>query len=301
MEKQNITISSDQRNRYVFWTLIRSLISTPVLVLVMLMTVCFSLFLGAYPLSTQQVVTALAVNLGFEAADNISETVVYLVGHIRLPRILLGVLVGAGLSVSGVVVQGLFRNPLADPSLIGITSGAMAFAVAGILFAGTISSFISPFLGYLTTALMAFIGGLISTIVVFTLATHKGRTSVATMLLAGIAITALGGALTGLMTYFSSEEELRDITFWTLGSLGGANWKMLAIVAPVVIIITIILIRHAQQLDLLLLGEKEAMYMGGNVQRIKWMVIICAAFAVGVCVAVSGVITFIGIGCSSSD
>jgi len=167
----------------------------------------------------------------------------------------------------------------------------MTFAVAGILFIGILKSF----LGYASIALMAFTGSLLSTFLVYRLATSRGRTSVTTMLLAGIAITAFGGALTGLMTYFSTEDELRDITFWTLGSLGGATWTMLTLLAPMVLLPCFILYRYAHQLDLMLLGEQEAAYMGVHTQRIKCIVVACVAMAVGACVAVSGVIAFVAL------
>ncbi|GJM34239.1 MAG: hypothetical protein DHS20C18_32400 [Saprospiraceae bacterium] len=224
-----------------------------------------------------------------------TNAITYLIWHIRLPRIILALLVGAGLATSGAAIQGLFRNPLADPALIGITSGAMVFAVAGILFAGVLLQSLNGFLGYATITFLAFSGSFLSTIIVYRLATVEGHTSVSTLLLAGIAITALGGAITGLMTYYSSEDELRDITFWTLGSLGGANWKMLAFVCPLVIGSIFILLKNATRLDILLLGEKEARYLGVHTQKLKWIIVGCTAMAVGVCVAVSGVIAFVAL------
>jgi iron complex transport system permease protein len=215
----------------------------------------------------------------------------YLLFDIRLPRILMGVVIGAGLAVSGAAIQGLFRNPLADPALIGVTSGAMTFAVAGILFFNALSVWV----GQAAITICSFAGSLLCTLLVYRLATSNGRTSVATMLLAGIAITALGGALTGLMTYFSTEEELRDITFWTLGSLSGATWEHLMIIAPIVGIALLVLHRYSQSLDLMLLGEHEAAYMGVNVQRAKWIIIICVAIIVGACVSFSGVIAFVAL------
>ena len=232
---------------------------------------------------------ALAPGIAVEASLE------YLIWHIRLPRIVLAVLVGGGLAVSGAAIQGIFRNPLADPSLIGITSGAMVFAVAGLLFAGWLLPVVGGWLGYSLVMILAFAGSLLCTLLVYRLASHRGRTSVFTMLLAGIAITALGGALTGLMTYFSSEEELRDITFWTLGSLSGANWTTVGLIAPVLLFSLLLLISRAEDLDVLQLGEAEANTMGVDVQRMKWLIIVASALAVGACVAVSGVIGFIAL------
>jgi iron complex transport system permease protein len=270
------------------------LLSTPVLAGSLLMVLLLALFKGAYALSPGQLLAVLSSVLpGVEGETSASLN--YLVWHLRLPRVLLGLVVGMGLAVSGAAIQGLFRNPLADPALIGVTSGAMVFAVAGILFASVLFGSVQSMAGYAAVALMAFVGSLLSTVLVYLLASMRGRTSVVSMLLAGIAVTALGGALTGLMTYFSSEEELRDITFWTLGSLGGANWKLLALTATAVLLPVGLLFGQARQLDLLMLGEREAAYMGVPVQRLKWIVVLCTACAVGACVAASGIIAFVAL------
>ncbi len=270
------------------------LLSPPMLTLLLAISALCALLIGAYSLPAQQVGLVMGEQLlGLEAG--LPQTLSYLVWDIRLPRILLSVFVGGGLAIAGAAVQGLFRNPLADPALIGVTSGAMVFAVAGILFSTSVLGVIGSWLGYATVTMMAFTGSLLTTFLVYWLASSKGYTSVVTMLLAGVAITALGGALTGLMTYFSDEDELRDITFWTLGSLGGANWQMLALLVPLVLLPAFILWRQSSQLDLLLLGEREAAYTGVNTQRTKWIVIGCAALIVGACVAVSGVIAFVAL------
>ena len=270
------------------------LLSAPVLSALLLLSVLSALLIGAYSLPAQQVGRVMGEQLfGLEAG--LPQTLSYLVWDIRLPRILLSVFVGGGLAIAGAAIQGLFRNPLADPALIGVTSGAMVFAVAGILFSATVLGALGSWLGYATITVMAFTGSLLTTFLVYWLASSKGYTSVVTMLLAGVAITALGGALTGLMTYFSDEDELRDITFWTLGSLGGANWTMLGLIVPLVLAPALLLWRQSSQLDLLLLGEREAAYTGVNTQSTKWIVIGCAALIVGACVAVSGVIAFVAL------
>ncbi len=268
--------------------------SNQALVLLLCASVLGALFIGAYPVNASQVILAIQEGLGW-SQDNDNASVTFLIWHLRLPRILLATVVGAGLAISGAAIQGLFRNPLADPALIGITSGAMVFAVAGIFFATSLLQSFSTILGYASIMILAFLGSFISTFLVYRLATSEGRTAIATLLLAGIAITALGGALTGLMTYFSTEDELRDITFWTLGSLGGATWQMLAVIGPIVSIASFILIKNAAKLDLLLLGEQEAQYLGLNLQQLKWLIIGCTALIVGACVAVSGVISFIAL------
>lgn len=253
-----------------------------------------SMLIGAYSISLQEVGQTLFSVLGL--SGNKSEThLAYLLFEIRLPRVLLSIVVGAGLGFSGAAIQGLFRNPLADPALLGITSGAMVFAVAGILFANSYLLAFNSLFGYAAIALLAFLGSTLTTLFVYRLGAKSGRSVVTIMLLAGIAITALGGALTGLMTYFSSEDELRDITFWTLGSIAGANWQLLAVVVPAVVIPMLLLLRMSRSLDLILLGEQEASYLGVNIQQLKWRIILCTAMMVGACVAVSGVIAFVAL------
>lgn len=255
----------------------------------LLLAILFSIAKGAYELKYAQILEV------FVQSEQGASPIRYLLLDIRLPRVLLAIVVGAGLSISGVAIQGLFRNPLADPTLIGITSGGMLFAIGGIIFSGTFLAGISNFLGYTTIALFSFIGSLLTTLLIFKMATFGGKTHVTTMLLAGIAVTALAGAITGLLTYFSSEDQLRDITFWTLGSLSSANWKVLMIVFPAVAIALIMLLRITPSLDLFMLGESEASYLGVNVQQTKWIVIIFSALAVGICVSVTGVISFVAL------
>ena len=274
--------------------LLQVLFSNTNLAVLLVLCMCYSLFVGAYSTGINDVINTISSFLGVpgsSAADSLS----YLLWNVRLPRIFLAVLVGAALALSGAAIQGLFRNPLADPSLIGVTSGAMVFAVAGIFLGSTLLASFHASLGFVSTLILAFTGSLLTTYWVYRLATYRGQTSIATMLLAGIAITALAGALTGLMTYFSSEDELRDITFWTLGSVGGANWKVLSYLAPLLLVAGVLLLRVQKQLDLLSLGEREAHYLGVNLQYVKWTVIGGAALAVGTSVAFCGMISFIAL------
>lgn len=210
---------------------------------------------------------------------------------IRIPRVLLAAIVGSSLAVSGAAMQGLFRNPLADPGLIGISSGA-ALAVAILIVVG------GPFtgaLGLYGLSLAAFVGGAITCVLIFKFAQLTGSFSVTYMLLAGIAINALSGAGTGFLTYLSSDEELRTLTFWTMGSLGGALWPAVIVAATIVIPTTFILTRNARKLNILLLGEEEAKHLGVDSEKLKRNIIICTALSVGAAVAVSGIIGFVGL------
>lgn len=210
---------------------------------------------------------------------------------IRLPRVLLAIIVGASLAVSGAAMQGLFRNPLADPGLIGITSGAaLAVGIMIVLVGPMPGTF-----GLYGLSIAAFVGGLLTSIVIFKISHLTGSFSVTYMLLAGIAINAMTGAGTGVLTYLSNDEQLRSLTFWTMGSLGGALWPGVIVAATVVIPSTLLLLKYAKQLNILLLGEQEAHYLGVDIHRLKLVVIMTTALSVGVAVAVSGIIGFVGL------
>ena len=254
-----------------------------------------SLAIGAVDMTMGQVLAILGDQVGVSlpwAYETRQELVLM---AIRLPRVLLAIGVGGGLAVSGAVMQGLFRNPLADPSLIGVSSGAALAAVVTIVLGATVFGTWAAWLGAFLLPAAAFAGGVGATLVVYHLATSGGRTSVATMLLAGIAINALAGAGTGLMIFVADDDQLRDLTFWTLGSLGGATWSQLAVVGPCLIAGMLTAPLMARPLNAMLLGEGEALHLGINTERVKKLVIVLAAFVVGAAVAVSGVIGFVGL------
>ena len=212
---------------------------------------------------------------------------------IRLPRIILALLVGSVLAILGAVMQGLFRNPLADPSLIGVSGGASVGA--SIVIVAACGAMLSPLAGLSMVALGAFIGGVITTLVVYRVATSILGTSVTTMLLAGIAIGAIAGAFNSLLSYFSDNQMLRQISVWQMGNLGGANWQKASLMAAVSLIIFSLLPSHAKSLNAFLLGESEARHLGIDVQRIKRQLIFLTALGVGVSVALAGLIGFVGL------
>ncbi|WP_421912640.1 FecCD family ABC transporter permease [Mesorhizobium sp.] len=218
-----------------------------------------------------------------------------IVYDIRLPRVILGMLVGAALAVSGAVMQGLFRNPLADPGLIGVSAGSSLGAVSIIVLGGTVLAPITLALGTLALPLAAFFGGLATTLLLYQVATRRGQTSVATMLLAGIALAALAMALTGILIFMADDRQLRDLTFWSLGSLGGATWHKIGSVGPVIVLALASMPFLARGLNALSLGEATAGHLGIPVQRLKYVAIIGVSAAVGASVAVSGGIGFVGI------
>jgi iron complex transport system permease protein len=213
---------------------------------------------------------------------------------IRLPRILLAIFVGAVLATTGAVMQGLFRNPLADPSLIGVSSGASVGASLMIVTAG---GFIQggTLVGLSLVSVGAFVGGFTATLLVYRLATSGVGTSVTTMLLAGIAIGALAGALNSLLSYFSDNDMLRQISLWQMGNLSGASWLKVTIMGLVAMLLMGLFPRDSKALNALLLGESEARHLGINVQRVKRRLIVLTALGVGVSVAVAGLVGFVGL------
>lgn len=260
----------------------------------LLLVVWLSLALGPVSLPLGDTLRALAHMLGLPvSADGLGQAEL-IVGQIRLPRTLLGIATGGVLALAGVAMQGLFRNPLADPGLIGVSSGAALGAAIAIVFGASIGGLPEAFAPYLLSA-CAFAGGLLVTALVYRLGRHNGQTSVATMLLAGIALTALAGALIGLFTYLADDATLRTLTFWNLGSLNGASYPRLWPLLLITLLVACWLPRRVNALNALLLGESEARHLGFDVERLKVELILCTALGVGAAVAAAGMIGFIGL------
>ncbi|WP_425458294.1 FecCD family ABC transporter permease [Collimonas rhizosphaerae] len=214
---------------------------------------------------------------------------------IRLPRVLLAILVGCGFGAAGSAMQALFRNPLADPGLIGVSSGAALGAALTIVLGATLWPNALRMVGIYAPMLAAFIGALAVAMLVYRIAAARGRLALPLLLLAGIAINAIVGAAIGLLIYVASDDQLRTLTFWNLGSLAGAQWSLLAVATPVVVFSIAALARHSAALNAMLLGEAEAMHLGVPVQAIKRQVLIASALCVGALVACTGAIGFIGL------
>lgn len=245
-------------------------------------------------ITASDVVAILLKQLGWTGASVEPQQEAVLMA-IRLPRVLLGVLIGAVLGISGAAMQGLFRNPLADPGLIGISSGASLFAVVTIVLQVKLAQWLPIQPGLYMLSLAAFSGAALTTLLVYHLSRQHGKAVVATMLLAGIAVNALSGALTGLMTYLANDAQLRSITFWGLGSLGGASWEMLRVIAPILLLPLLLMPRLGKSLNAFALGESQAGHLGIDARRLKRQVILLATLGVGVSVAVAGVIGFVGL------
>jgi iron complex transport system permease protein len=214
---------------------------------------------------------------------------------IRLPRIAVAAIVGGLLATSGAIMQGLFRNPLADPGLDGVSSGAGLVVAGTIVGLDRLAGATGPHLPTEASPLAAFVGALATTWILYRIATRDGRTSVVTFLLGGLAIAALANAGTGLLIFLADDRQLRDITFWTLGSLAGATWGKLAALLPFLLLTVLAMPVIARGLDLLALGESEAYHSGIAVEWLKRGSIVLVAAAAGASVAICGVIGFVGI------
>jgi iron complex transport system permease protein len=239
-----------------------------------------------------RVLGILASELGMSGSDALLEERSVVIA-IRVPRILLGSAVGAALGVSGALMQGLFRNPLADPGLIGVSSGAALGAKAVIVLGGTLG--LSGALATYALPVAAFVGAVGVTSLVWSLSLRSGRTEVATLLLAGIAINALAISLQGLLALAASDSQLRAITFWTLGSLGGASFQNVALTLPIVMAVVALSPALSPALNALLLGESDARSLGVPIERLKRVAIVLSSLAVAASVAFSGIVGFVGL------
>jgi iron complex transport system permease protein len=274
------------------WSSLRTLSPVAILVgllLVLMAIAALSACVGAAGIPPGRLAAALGLSDADPATLARDRLVLF---SVRLPRITLAAGVGAMLAAAGTIMQGLFRNPLADPGLVGVSSGAGLAAATVIVFGDRLLTGPLPFE---VLPLAAFAGALLTTTLLYRIATRDGRTSIATLLLAGLALGALAGALTGLLVFVADDRQLRDITFWTLGSLAGATWAKFWAIAPFLGGLLASLPFIAGGLDRLVLGEAEAFHMGTAVERLKQIAIVLVAIAAGAAVAVAGVIGFVGI------
>ncbi len=252
-----------------------------------------SLYMGVYVFekhSFTEVLQGLFTN-----DDSLSQSDRFVMMDLRLPRIVMAILIGSALAVSGTCLQGMFKNPLATPDLIGITSGASLFAAIAIVLGSSLKPYVPEVFHFSFLSIMAFIGALLTMLLVYRISTSAGKTNVVVMLLTGVAVTALGFAVTGFLIYISKEEQLRDLTFWNLGSLGGATWTKNAILLIIVVVSFFFLINKGKALNAMMLGERDAQHLGIPVERIKKQIVVLTALMVGTSVAFAGTIGFVGL------
>jgi iron complex transport system permease protein len=265
-----------------------------VLLVVLVLAILLALSVGQVTIPVKEIALIPLHKIGLIAhePDAVLETVLL---NIRIPRIAMTVLIGAALAISGAALQGLFRNPLVEPGLIGVSSGA-ALAVVVLVVFGSAFSFASVGLGLnLVLPLAAFAGGLAATLLVVKIGRQSGKTNIAVLILGGVAINALAGALMGLVIFYADENQLRMFTFWTLGDLGGATWQKVLIAAPVLLLASAWMLTYQFPLNAIAIGEAEAFHMGVDVERVKKSIVFFSALAVGVSVSLAGIIGFIGL------
>jgi iron complex transport system permease protein len=260
----------------------------PALTILLIAATLAGIGLGAVRISPEQTVAILLHHAGIDLDVAYTRQQDAIVWAIRMPRVILAILVGGALAVSGAALQGMFRNPLADPGLIGVSSGAALGAV------GSIALGFSAF-GFASMPACAFVGGMIASIAVYLMARHDGRTEVVTLVLTGIALNTVAGALTGLLTYVATDQQLRAVVFWSLGSLGGATWTSVYAAFPFIIAGLILIPRWSGALNLFVLGEREARHLGVDTERVRLKLILITALMTGAAVAVAGVVGFVGL------
>jgi len=254
----------------------------------LVLTLIISVRIGAVNISFENIFSYL-----FTSKEDSIERSLFL--KIRLPRVILCAFVGAALSVSGALMQALFRNPIVEPGLVGTSSGA-AFGAAFVFVMGkTLTGPLVDFIGPFMLPLFAFAGGLLATMIVYRLSNVFGKTNVNTLLLAGIAVNALANGGTGFFSYVARDPQARSITFWNLGTLSGADWNAVYLVGISTLVGILVALRFSKSLNALLLGETEAGYLGINTERMKVQLIILNTFIVAMATSIVGVISFLGL------
>ena len=267
---------------------LRTIILSTALGLILVAAVIVSAITGQLTISPSDVVGSLLKWMGiansWAPADPVIESTLQVV---RFPRIVMALAVGAALAVAGALMQAVFGNPLAEPGVVGVSSGAALGASTAIVFGISASGG--------GVALLAFLGGLGATLLVYAVARAGGRTEVVTLLLTGIAINAFAQAGLAFVLFLADTASREQIVFWQLGSLAGSLWSEVVVVLPVLVIGTVLALMMSRQLDLLALGERNARHLGVDVERLRIVAIVLVASLTGVAVAFAGIIAFVGL------
>lgn len=264
----------------------------PVLILLLVITLLCAIAFGAVSILPSEMLSSLKHFFSGQKPATLYEGVFI---QLRLPRVLLCAITGAILAVSGVLMQGLFRNPIVEPGLIGTSAGAAFGASIVFVMAANMNVRVKELAGPLLVPLFAFGGALLATYAVYALAKNAKRISIVSLLLIGIAVNAVGLSGTGFMSYIARDPQARSITFWNLGTFSGASWSQVIIVGTVAAIIFVVAIRYAKALNILLLGEEEAGYLGVDTQKLKRSVMLLNTAMVSIATAFVGVISFVGL------
>ena len=264
----------------------------PVTIILLVIVILCAIAFGAVSITMNDMFSGIVHALQNKKPANIYQAVFL---QIRLPRVILCAVTGAILSVSGVLLQGLFRNPIVEPGLIGTSAGAAFGASLVFVFAVQMSKEIQSITGPLLVPLFAFGGGLLATFLVYSISKSQKRISITSLLLVGIAINAIGLSGTGFMSYIARDPQARSITFWNLGTFSGATWLQVGITSCIAFIVFIISLRYSKQLNALILGEEEASYLGVEPEKLKRRILILTTAMVSVATAFVGVISFVGL------
>jgi iron complex transport system permease protein len=261
----------------------------------LVISIFLSIGCGAVSITYREILISFLRLVGFHPAQAIDPVHEGLFMQIRLPRVLLCALVGASLSVSGALMQALFRNPIVEPGLIGTSSGS-AFGAALVFVIGkSYFTSLSPVLGTLILPLSAFLFGLLATWIVYKLSAVVGKVNVATMILVGIAINAIAAGGTGFLSYIARDPQARSITFWNLGTVSGADWPSVVLVCCSSLLAALAALRYSKSLNALLLGEEEAAYLGIDTEQLKMRIMLINTLLVAIATSVVGVIGFVGL------
>jgi len=264
------------------------LVSSILLCLIMLASIQW----GAVSITNQQMADAIQHFFQGKTASSIYEGVFL---QIRLPRVLLCLFSGAILSVSGVFMQGLFRNPLVEPGIIGTSAGAAFGASIVFVLAAYLTIEWKSLVGPLLVPLFAFIGAILATYLVYSVSKSQQKTNVLSILLVGLAINAMGLSGMGFMTYIARDPQARSINFWNLGTFSGANWQQVFIVLILLIIVIFSIFKFIKPLNALLLGEEEALHLGVNIKQFRRKILLINTIMVAIVTSFVGVIGFVGL------
>lgn len=255
----------------------------------LVITALLSVGIGQLSVSPMEVLSVLlksvGIDIGIVPAHPNAESALW---TIRFPRVVMSLVIGAALAVAGMLMQAIFGNPLAEPGVVGVSSGAALGACSAIVFG-------LNFFGEWTIAILAFGGGLVTTLIVYVYSRAAGKTEVVTLILTGIAVNAFCGAGLAFLTFIGDTAAREQIVFWQLGSLNGSRWVQVAVVVPCVVVAVLVSFFVARRLDLLSLGEKSARHLGVNVEALRLLVIVLVALLVGAAVSFAGIIGFVGL------
>lgn len=264
-----------------------------VTIAILLVLIILSSTLGVANITFIQTMKILLSKIPFIGAfidlSNVSNTQVLIITNIRLPRIFMAALIGAGLSVVGASFQAIFKNPMADPYVLGISSGAALGAAVAIVMGLQVI-----FLGMNLVTVFAFFGAILTTIIVYSIAKTGTKIPTNVLLLAGVSVSFLLSSLISLIMIFN-REQVEQIVFWTMGSIASANWKQVLSLLPFIILGCILMIIYARDLNIMLTGDETASSLGVDVDKVKKILLVISSIIVAACVSVSGIIGFVGL------